>query len=219
VGEFELHLSRFIASRLASGSVMFDVGAHHGVHTLVAAFELAARGEGGQVHAFEPDPENLRLLRENVARNGLGHLVTVHPVAVTDRDGEDVLVVCVGDNSSNTLRDHQLLALAPDQPRREQPVPTVRLDGLLDTVPRVDLLKVDVQGAEARVRRGAERLLERDRPVVVVEAIRGWASTDEVRGILERHGYSILGLDEHGQTCPLDSARVFVTWDWVGLPA
>jgi FkbM family methyltransferase len=218
VGEFELHLSRFIASRLEPGWVMFDVGAHHGVHTLVAASELASRRLPGQVHAFEPDPENCRLLRENVARNGLDDLVTVHPVAVADREGEDVLVVSLSDNSSSTLRDHEHLALAPDQPRRQQAVNTIRLDGLLDSVPRVHLLKADVQGAEARVLRGAERLLARDQPVVVVEAVRGWESTDEVRAILERHGYSIHGLDEHGRTCPLESARVFVSWDWVGLP-
>jgi FkbM family methyltransferase len=219
VGEYELHLSRFLAAQVRPGLVMFDVGAHHGVHSLVVAAELSARGLAGHVNAFEPDPENARLLAENLARNGLEAFVTVRPVAVADRDGTDVLLVCVDDNSSNTLRDHERFSLAADQERREHPVALIRLDSLLAEVPRVDLLKLDVQGAEARVLHGAAGLLARDRPVVVVEAVSGWPSTDEVRAFLESHGYSIFGLDREGRPCPVGSREAFVSWDWVALPS
>ena len=127
--------------------------------------------------------------------------------------------MCTTDNSSNTLQEHGALALTPDQRALPLRVPTLSLDGLLDAVPRVDLVKVDVQGAEARVLGGAARLIARDRPVMVIEAVPGWPSTEKVRGMLESHRYTILGLDAQGRTCPLDSPRVFVSWDWVALPS
>lgn len=219
VGEFEWHLSRFLVERVRPGLVMVDVGAHHGAHALTVAFELAARGLSGRVEAFEPDPGNCALLRDNVARNELSALVTVHQAAVTDREGEEVLLVCAADNSSNTLLADRSQSLAPDQEVVPVPVRSVTLDGVLGDAPRIDLIKIDVQGAEPRVLRGAAGLIARHRPVMVVEAVPGWRSTDEVREILQGHGYSIVGLDDQGRTCPLDSPRAFVSWDWVALPS
>lgn len=216
VGEIEYHLSAFLVCQIRPGFVMLDVGAHHGVHSLVVAHELAQRGIAGHVHSFEPDPHNVSLLRHNVAHNGLDPWVTVHPVAVGDRDGSEELLISSDDNSSHTFSENQDYALA-DTPSQATTVQSVALDSL--SLSRVDLIKIDVQGAEPRVLTGAERLIERLRPTVVVEAVPGWPSTRATENFLERHGYRIQGLRADGSLCERDSDDAFVSWDWVGVAA
>lgn len=83
LGSYELAKQLALARRLAPGRVVFDLGAHAGFYTL-----LAARGVGpaGRVHAFEPLPENLAFLRRHVRLNRLGN-VSVHGWAVWSASG------------------------------------------------------------------------------------------------------------------------------------
>lgn len=218
VGEVEYHLGRFILSRLAPGFTMVDVGAHHGIHSLVAAYEMRARGLGGQVHAFEPDPRNRALLEENVRRNGLGALVTIHAEAVSDESGTAELLLAEEESSANTLRQNRAFAVSDEWTVAARTVPTVRLDDLRPGLGRVDLLKIDVQGSEPRVLAGAAGTIARHRPVIVVEAVPGWPGTPEVERFLLAHGYRVLGLDREGRAVPRGDRSAFVSWDWVAFP-
>ena len=218
VGEVEYHVGRFILSRLAPGFTMVDVGAHHGVHSLVAAYEIRARGLRGRVHAFEPDPRNRALLEENVLRNGLGDLVTIHSEAVSDESGTAELLLAEEESSANTLRQNQAYAVSERWTMAARTVPTVRLDDLGPALGCVDLLKIDVQGSEPRVLAGAARLITRDRPVIVVEAVPGWPSTPEVERFLLANAYRVLGLDREGRVVARGDRSAFVSWDWVAFP-
>ncbi len=218
VGEIEYHLSRFVLDHLAPGFVMVDVGAHHGIHALVVAYELRARELSGHVHAFEPDPWNRHILRQNLERNELLSFVTVHEEAVSDRQGEAELLVMENESSGHTLRGNEEFAVWAGARVTPRVVPTTSLDALLDGLPRVSLIKIDVQGAEPLVLAGAQRLIARDRPVLVVEAVPGWPSTPRVREMLEAWEYRVMGLDREGRPCPIGSRAVFVSWDWVATP-
>jgi FkbM family methyltransferase len=125
------------------GMVAVDVGANVGFHTLVLARQV---GPGGRVHALEPAPENFRLLARTVAAAGLTQ-VRLHEAAAVDRAGPVVL------HLSPTNRGDHRLATA-DTPRATTTVRGVVLDALLADEPRVDFVKLDVQGAEARVLHG-----------------------------------------------------------------
>ncbi len=141
------------------GMTVIDVGANIGLHT-VELSELV--GAGGRVFAFEPDPSNRGLLEENIALNGCPN-VTVVGAALGDRDGELVLF-----QSKYNQGDHRTYSGEADPrfhrggDRTEVRVPCRRLDSFaaehdLD----IDFLKVDIQGAEARLWEGMAEVVSR----------------------------------------------------------
>jgi FkbM family methyltransferase len=152
---------RLIQSMVNPGDVTVDVGANRGVYTYLMSVRV---GRGGRVHAVEPYPRNIDRLRA-VAR-WRGNIV-VHPVAVSDRSGQEVLRVPV---HGGHLID-ALATLEPDRPWPAQShvVPVHTLDDLLRNERRVSFLKCDVEGHEQRVFRGAADIIEREHPVVLAE--------------------------------------------------
>lgn len=141
------------------GAVVVDVGANIGLYTLHAA---RAVGLAGQVHAFEPTPAVHDLLAENVQVNGHREsgVVRLHRLALADEDGEANFAVYGDNNGHNSLYpksgDDDLLR-----------VPVRRLDDVLGDEVALDVVKVDVEGAELRVLAGMQRLAERSPQAVV----------------------------------------------------
>jgi len=219
VGEVERHLLDFVIRQLRPGFTMLDVGAHHGVFTLVVAHELRARGLRGRIHSFEPAPGNFALLEHNVRQNGLEDYVVLHPAAVANVIGEAELLGDEHENSGNTLAstgafaiDRQASAIVARK------VAVTTLDSLLPSLDTVHFIKMDIQGAEPLALAGAERILARDRPVLAVDAVDGWPSSEETRAFLQARGYRLHGVTRDGRPCPLGSKEAYVTWDWVALP-
>jgi FkbM family methyltransferase len=140
-----------IAQVVKPGMVAVDAGANVGLHTLGLA---RAVGPSGRVHAFEPDPENYRLLTRAVARARLTNVV-LYQAACSDRPGTLRLYT-----SAANRGDHRTVP-APAA-RRSFEVPAVSLDETLAREPHVDFMKIDVQGAEVAVLRGFSRTLERN---------------------------------------------------------
>ncbi|MBA2616394.1 MAG: FkbM family methyltransferase [Actinobacteria bacterium] len=158
-GAWEPGETALFVERLRPGMTFLDVGAHIGYFSVLAGRLV---GPSGLVLAFEPHPRNFELLLANVWRNGLGNVVCF-PWAVSDVCGFAPLYVA----PLNT-GDHQLVA--PESGRETVQVRTVSLDAIPAIRPPVDVVKVDVQGAEEAALRGMERLLEASRdPLVVVE--------------------------------------------------
>ncbi|HEX8830645.1 MAG TPA: FkbM family methyltransferase [Longimicrobium sp.] len=175
LGSYETRKRRAFEAHLAPGGVVYDVGANVGFYTLVAATKV---GPGGRVVAFEPLPENLRYLRGHVRMNGLEQ-VTVFDAALTDVDG--VVRFQPGESRAmGRIADEGL------------PVRAMRLDGLVtsDTIPPPDVVKIDVEGAEAAVLRGAREVLSTHAPTVFL-ATHGNAVHGECVKILREHGYEV----------------------------
>lgn len=152
---WEADVIRLIGDTVRPGMTVADVGANVGFHTVVLA-QLV--GEGGRVHAFEPFPQTVDLLRANVWRHGCGN-VLVHAQAVSDRAG----TVHISPDPAG--RSGAKLAPAGIEVR------AVRLDDVLDAVP-LGFLKVDVEGAEPLVLKGAVRLLEASTALVAIVEFR-----------------------------------------------
>lgn len=191
----------FVRQALAPGAVFLDVGANHGLFTVLAAERV---GAAGHVYAFEPSPREAASLRRNLALNQCTN-VTVVEQAVSDRTGQARLAVA-GDGGLNALAQNT----HPEQVVEAwQAVSTITLDDYLAGAgePRVDLLKIDVEGAEALVLRGAERLLRRAQPPVLlcefcdVTAAGFGSSGRELYALLTSYGYELLAphLDEAGR--------------------
>lgn len=152
LGAYEPETVRLFTSRLRPGLTVLDVGAHIGYFTL-----LAARGVGttGKVYAFEPLPDNNRLLRRNVDANGFTATVTVIDRAVTDQADHVRLHNSGRDAGTATLYTEGGTAID---------VETISLDGWASEQewPRIDLIKMDIEGAEVAALRGMHELKRRN---------------------------------------------------------
>lgn len=164
-GRFEENEWRFLNRFLKKGMVVLDIGAHHGFYTILAAKKV---GSSGRVVAFEPSPRELRRLAFHLKVNHIVN-VEVEPFALASEDGQRMLFLVDGrDTGCNSLRPP-----AVSEPTREINVKTKSLDDYLgqhQNIGNIDLVKMDVEGAELEVLKGAARLLRRNpRPVFMVE--------------------------------------------------
>lgn len=153
-----------VAGGLAPGAVMLDIGAHIGYMTLKAARVVGAEG---RVIAFEPNPRTADVLRRNIAASGAGNVEVIQAACAADK-GEMVLFVPLGDNSGVTS-----LAASHAGPATPVTVPVRRLDDVVEELglSRVDVIKIDVEGAETLALRGAAKTLTRFRPRLVAEVL------------------------------------------------
>ena len=166
-GQWQPEIWDSIAPRLSEGSVFLDVGAHIGYFSMKAATKV---GKSGHVLAFEPNPETLKLLRDNVIANRAEN-VLVEAVACTDR--EQMLTLYAGPSintgmSSIDSRNVPLEGAPRSYSVRGRPIDDVIRELNLT---RVDAIKVDVEGAEVYVLRGAIDTLKRFHPKLVVEVV------------------------------------------------
>ncbi|MFN7926158.1 MAG: FkbM family methyltransferase [Bryobacteraceae bacterium] len=158
----------WIDQHLPAGGTFIDVGAHIGFHSLKAAQRV---GTAGHVLSVEPNPATLRELRENVASSKVPQ-IAIEPVACSDRRATLDLFASNRSNtgmaslsSRNAARD--------DEGTRSYKVEAVPLDELVERqgLTRVDVIKIDVEGAETMVLRGAAKTIARFHPVVVMEML------------------------------------------------
>lgn len=184
LGRYAPELVRFVVAHLREGSVFVDVGAHVGL----VAFQVAAlaHAKGVVTHAFEPHPDAARGLRVNQDLNRRLR-VRVNECALTDHAGSLLL----------DLRTHAV-ARVGDRSAETADVPAVTLDDYLDAagIGYADVVKIDVEGHELPVLRGASRALAEGRiGHVVVEMLaahhaRLATSPLDVVAFMSRHGYA-----------------------------
>jgi len=155
-GEYEPHLTAVFARYCRPGMTVVDVGANLGYYSLLASTLV---GETGRVIALEPNSENCRLLLSSLRLYGTENVQLV-PVAADTATGWAYYSTHVGSNGG--LIDGRDLLAHPGVV-----VPTFRLDDVVDGP--VGFLKMDVEGAEMRVVKGATRIIEGDRPIITTE--------------------------------------------------
>lgn len=146
----DLHGPRcsWLQQQLSVGDVVVDIGANIGYYTLAFA---QAVGASGQVYAFEPHPENFKLLSKNILVNGYRNVLPVQ-AAASDRSGSLALECCQVNQEC-----HHLTAAPGGQAVMVQ---SLRLDDYFsETAPSISLVKLDVEGYELHVIRGMRRLL------------------------------------------------------------
>lgn len=156
-----------VAGRFVSkGDVVWDVGANCGVFAFASAH---AAGPAGQVLALEPDTFLVSLLRRSAAALPASCAPTdVLPCAISDGVGVARFNIARRGRSTNYLASGSGRTDAGGV-RESVSVMTVSLDWLLDRFAPPAFVKIDVEGAEAAVLRGAQRLLREARPVVLCE--------------------------------------------------
>ena len=174
----EPKVKEFLASHFKAGNVFVDVGANAG------AYSLRALSRGMKVFSFEPNPENVRLLKRNAALNDLS--IEVFDYALGESEGRAKL----SQNGATSRIGGEIEGME---------VAVRTLDSL--QLPKVDLLKIDVEGYELEVLRGARRTLERCHPAMMIEMHHwiGAESEAEIFNILLDTGYRFEYLDTYNQ--------------------
>ena len=173
---------------VGSGAVVVDGGANIGLFTLVAASVV---GPSGSVHAVEAAPATAQMLRRNVARNP-GLRIAVSEVALAEEEGELAFVALEPGSGSSSF--------APAEHGTTTTVRATTLDTLTAKMARVDLVKLDLEGAELRALHGARRLLAMERPALVMELEPGHlarqrASVEELEALLDAAGYRAFAIE------------------------
>lgn len=203
---------------LAPGDVFVDVGANIGYFSILAADVV---GDEGAVFAFEPDPENYRLLAANAALNGVAHRITAVAAALSDAAGQGRLFL-----SEDNLGDHRVYA--GDEQRDSLPIALYcGGDFLAGRLQRLDLLKVDTQGSEYHVIAGLMPLLRDLSPVPRVlfeltpHALReAGASGRALVELLATLGQPFWIIDHIEGRLHLSSAEALALWcdNWDAVP-
>jgi FkbM family methyltransferase len=156
--DWEAHVSDVLKTALVPGATFVDVGANIGYHTFHSA---AIVGPSGAVVAFAPSAENCRLLQLSREENHAEH-VSIIPIALDRDTGLRSFSMHLGTNAG-LIPDTRTTLLSG----RGTLVYAMTFDELAP--PRVDVMKVDVEGAEFRVLDGARKTIERDKPLIIME--------------------------------------------------
>lgn len=190
LGLFEPAESCLVSRLLQPGDVFVDVGAHIGWFTTIAARRV---GSLGQVIACEPYPENAAALQLNLALNGMQNVLVVES-ALSDRPG--TLRLRKGSDSGGVTALEWSTGDEVD-------VPTTTLDEMTAEIMAIKLLKIDVEGWESHVLRGAAGTLKRSANVLIEinqPALQEAASSpDQLLGLLRAAGFtSFVPVDQTG---------------------
>jgi len=161
---FETTERSFVEGYLRPGMIVVDIGAHHGYYTLLASRKVGPRGF---VLAVEPSPRERKRLRLHLQINRCKN-VQIENHALGEAEGTAELYLVRGtDTGCNSLREPNVA-----QPTDRVAVSVERLDRVLQDhrIEAVDFMKLDVEGAELSVLKGAHDLLNRrPRPVILIE--------------------------------------------------
>ena len=205
-GDWQPEVWQSISAGLSAGAVFLDVGAHIGYDTLKASVRV---GEGGKVIAFEPNPRTLEQLRANIAASHAANVI-VEPIACTD--SEQMLTLYDSTSEGNSGASSLSLANADETARGGLPSYAIRgrpIDHVAAELglQRVDVIKVDVEGAEYLVLRGLRETLRRFHPKVVMEVVPAQlanmkATVEDVVSLMNELGYG-----PHKQVDDTD-------WEW-----
>jgi FkbM family methyltransferase len=196
---YELPVHRAFTVRIGPGMTVVDVGAHVGFFALGAALRI---GPTGKVYAFEPSPETADLLERHVHMNGFESFVEVLRIGLSDRRGEAAFYAH-GETMAAALFPENIALLSPEElgsPPQEHRIETTTLDLFCsERSISTDRIKIDVEGAELTVLKGAAKILRGDAEILcevhpsALEFMSG--SADEVESLLNTEGRELERID------------------------
>jgi len=180
LGSYEMNKRLAFEREISPGSVIYDIGANVGYFSLLAS---VLSGEKGQVYAFEPLSRNVSFLKKHINLNRLSNIQIIE-AAVSSESGEALFNI-----GASTAMGH----ISEFGKLR---VRMVSLDNLVSSgeLQPPDYMKIDVEGAEYDVLKGAENLIETFQPILFLDTHQREAHQKTIN-FLEQHHYQIEILD------------------------
>ncbi|QNO14462.1 FkbM family methyltransferase [Alkalicella caledoniensis] len=151
---YEKQMLEDIESRIKPGSVIVDIGANIGNHTVF----FGKFCNPNKVHAFEPQPDVYQILTNNIEHNNLQQIVNCYNFGIGESQSR-----------ANLIKNKENLGMAKLIDNSEGNVQVFALDDVIIDE-KVDLMKIDVEGMEMQVLKGSKRIIELFRPIIYIEA-------------------------------------------------
>lgn len=188
LGTSEPGVQHAMGQLIKSGMTVYDVGANIGFLSVIAARLV---GSGGRVICFEPLPDNVLQIRHNAQLNDFTH-IDVRQEALGAEDSEAQFLV----SSESTWGKLAGLGSVPANQIGEITVKVKTLDSVLasEGLPIPDLMKIDIEGAEAAMLAGTSETIRRTRPILMIEL---HGTNTEVSTILDGFGYRAVVIGSH----------------------
>lgn len=184
---FDIHDLEAMRDKIPAGAVVIDAGSNIGNHALYYARICKA----SRVYTFEPQEKIFALLRENIALNHAEEVIVPYNYALGDQparasaDFQDDIVI----SGKKKQVNYGGLFLKEDSSGSFE---VTTLDSLLlPQLNRVDFIKMDVQGFEPKVIRGAKELIRRFKPAIQVECMEKKMLNEEILPLMNELGYRI----------------------------
>ena len=156
--EFDVQIFRFFLPYIKT---MFDVGANTGLYCFVAAHGCPSEA---RIHAFEPQPDACEIMHKTINLNNWEDRVCVHAMGLGDKPGDlDLHVAGTGSSFDNNFLDHV------ESPVLRVPVDTLDNQAAQLGIDKLDFIKIDVEGFEQSVLEGAQEVVRKDSPVLLIE--------------------------------------------------
>jgi len=179
LGTYEAEVQSAIVREVGPGDIIYDIGAHRGFYSLLFC---ALVGLQGQVHCFEPLPENLEILRRQLKVNEFEHIAKVVPRAVASETRALAFFVSTSSSMGTIVNP-------PGSETQQIRVDATKLDDYIARDNRApDLLKMDIEGGEIDATSGMLETLKKKKPKIIIEFHSDQAKS-EVWKILGPLGY------------------------------
>jgi FkbM family methyltransferase len=195
-GGYEPMVEKVFARAITNATFFLDVGANSGFYTLLARVTSPQT----KVVAIEPNPRVANILFDNLIVNDESSLVTILNYAVFDSRGSERLTVPnFSGSAAGSIRN-----LHPDEEVESTfEIRTVPIDDLTTNFSQLDLLKMDIEGAEFQALQGARQTLIKFQPIIIVELLRKWmtyfnSSPTMTLDYLVSLGYKCFAIDSTG---------------------
>lgn len=190
-GMWEKEEINLFKKTIKEGWTVLDIGANIGYPGLLLSRLV---GESGKVIAFEPDENNIKILKKNIKVNNIQNIKVV-PMAVSDRTGSGTLFM-----SDSHSGDHRIYNPS-DEKRKTRNIKTISLDDYFKSDNKIDFIQMDIEGAEGLVFKGMKKLLKKNKRINILlefwpEALReiGTSPVDFLK-MIEKLGFKINYVD------------------------
>jgi len=178
LGIYERAIEELLLKHLKPGQVFFDIGANVGYFSLLAA-QLS--GPDGHIYSIDPAPNNVNAIRYNLDVNGIINYTLIEK-AVSDKTGYAELALLDGTRARLNTKESSGSTIT---------VQTTTLDDLYNYYIQPDVIKIDVEGAEALVLEGATELLNNVQELKIIIEVHDEANDNRVQAILREAKYDI----------------------------
>lgn len=193
-GQLEPGFTRLFRNTIKEGMVVVDVGANIGIYTLISGNQV---GDLGRVYSFEPTPRTFEILKNNIQVNGLleTNRIILNQIAVSDKKGIAKFSVYSNNSGHNTL-------FPKDEDDYLIDVNTDTLDNILRDEKRIDVVKIDAEGAEPYILRGMKDIIARNPHITIFiefappHITRAGVNINEFIDELYQYGFRIRRIDD-----------------------
>lgn len=202
-GAYETREVEFLVDRVVEGMTFIDIGANSGFFTIVASKLV---GQSGKVISFEPSPENMRRLKSNIEANNLQN-VQANESAISQESGPVTLHLSrINPGDHRTYESDDARILNAGSKRRILEAHGISLDDYLAEISLdIDVIKMDIQGAEHHALKGMRDTIMKHRNVLLMteywpHGLRSAGSSPrEFLGDLVGHGFRLFVARDHGR--------------------